>query len=147
MAGTTNAQIGAGVTLSYWDTAVSPDAFTALGQIRSISGVGVGKPEVDSTTLESAAVERISGLPDGKQVSIVFTSGASNGNLDLIRGWVNGTTNIDLKLAIPAPATETLYFTLVPLDYDLGSIEPSGLIEMTLMGRITGTVSATSSHP
>jgi hypothetical protein len=146
MADSTNAQIGATVDLYYWDTSVSPDAYTALGQIRSISGIGVDKPEVDSTTLDSTAVERIGGLPDGKQASIVFTSGVSNGNLDKIRGWVAGTSEVDLKLVIGAPATETLYFSIIPLGYDLGTIQPNNLIEVTLTGRITGDIVATDPH-
>jgi hypothetical protein len=148
MATSTNAQIGAGVVLSYWDTvASSPAAFAVLGKIRSIAGIGVNKPEVDSTTLDSTAVERIGGLPDGKQVTIVLTTGATNTTMDLIEGWVNGTTAIDFKLAIPSPATETRYFSLILLDWDLGTISPSNLVEVTLQGRITGSVSSTNSHP
>jgi len=146
MADVTNAQIGATVDLHYWNTAASPDAYAALGQIRSISGIGVDKPEVDSTTLDSTSMEYISGLANGKQASIVFTTGAANGNLDLIRGWVDGSDNIDYKIVLNAPATETLFFTLTPLGYDLGTIQPNNLIEVTLTGRITGDIVATDPH-
>lgn len=146
MADSTNAQIGVTATLSYWNTAASPDAWAELGQIRQITGIGVTKAEVDSTTLDSDAVEYIGGLASGDQVSITLTSGSANGNLDLITGWVDGTTEIDFKIALAAPATETRYFSLTPLHYDFGTIAPSGLIEPVFSGRITGGISATPSH-
>lgn len=146
MADETNAQIGAGTTLSYWDTDVSPDAYTPLGPIRNIQGVGVDRPEVDSTTLDSTAVERIGGLPDGKEVTITFTTGSSNDILDDIRAFVDAAAALDLKLALAAPASETLYFSIIPLGYDLGTIAPNDLIEVTMRGRITGDISATDPH-
>lgn len=147
MADSTTAQIGATVDLDYWNTAVSPDAWASLGQIRSIAGVGSTKPEVDSTTLDSTAVERISGLPDGDSVTIVFTTGATNTNVDRIIGWQQGTAEIDFKLTLGSPATEVLYFSLIPLHFDFGTIQPSNLVEVTFTGRITGDISATPSHP
>ena len=148
MADSTTAQIGATVDLAYWDTVVaSPPAWADLGQIRSIAGVGVTKPEVDSTTLDSTSVERISGLSDGDQVTIVFTTGATNTNIDRIKGWVDGTSEVDYKLTINSPATETLYFSIIPLHYDFGTIQPSNLVEISFQGRVTGGISATPSHP
>lgn len=147
MANYLTAQIGATVDLAYWNTAVSPDAWADLGQIRSIAGVGVTSQEVDSTTLDSTAVERIAGLDDGDSVTIVFTTGATNTNLDRVVGWKTTGTAIDFKLTLGSPATEVLYFSITPLHYDLGSMQPNNLIEITFSGRITGTVSATPSHP
>lgn len=146
MADSTTAQIGATVDLAFWDTSQSPDAYTDLGQVRSIAGVGSTKPEVDSTTLDSTAVERISGLPDGDSVTIVFTTGATNTNLDRIRGWQSGSSEVDYKLTLGAPATEILYFSLIPLHFDLGTIQPSNLVEVTFQGRITGSISSTDPH-
>lgn len=147
MADSTTAQIGATVDLAFWDTSLSPDAWTDLGQIRSINGVGVTKSEVDSTTLDSTAVERIGGLPDGDQVTIVFTTGAANTHVDQIIAWVDGTSEVDYKITLGTPATEVLYWSLIPLHYDLGTIQPSNLVEISLQGRITGGISATPSHP
>lgn len=147
MADSTTAQIGATVDLAYWNTALSPDAWSDLGQIRSINGVGVTKPEIDSTTLDSTAVQYIGGLQDGDNCTVVFTTGAANTNIDRIKGWVDGTTGIDFRITINAPATETLYFSITPLHYDFGNIQPNNLLEMSFSGRISGGISATPSHP
>lgn len=144
-AGSSQAQIGAGVSLSYWNTAASPDAWALLGNVRSIQGVGTKKPEVDSTTLDSTAVERIGGLPDGQEVSITVTTTATA--MTLFEGWIAGTSNIDLKLIFPTPATSTRYFTIAPLGFDHGTIQPSGLCEIVVTGRISGAISSTPSHP
>lgn len=139
MADSTLAQIGAGVTLHY--AVGSPIVWTPLGPVRSVAGVGSARSEVDSTTLDSLAVERIGGLPDGKQTTIVFAAATSN--MDLIEGFVTAGTPIRLRIVAPAPLSETRYFNFVPLDWDLGSITPNGLVEITLMGRITGAISVT----
>lgn len=140
MANSNFAQTGTQVTLHY--AVGSPIVWTTLGKIRSIAGVGMGRPEVDSTTLDSTAVERIGGLPDGKTVTIVFTTATDSH--DLIESLVTTGTAIQLRLVFPAPVTETRYFYITPLDYDRGSITPDGLMETTMMGRITGSISATA---
>lgn len=146
MADSTTAQIGATVDLAYWNTALSPDAYSDLGQIRSINGVGVTKPEVDSTTLDSTAMEYIGGLENGDTCTIVFTTGAANTNIDRIRGWLTAAVEVDFRLTANSPATEVLYFSVTPLHFDLGNIQPNNLLELTFSGRITGGISATDPH-
>lgn len=143
MADRNNAQIGAGVQLLYWDEVTSPNVYSALGKVRSINGIGVSRPEVGSTTLESTAEERIAGLPDGKQVTIVLTTtGPAIELVELFRDL----DVVDLKLVIPAPATKTRYFSIVPLDDDLGTITANALQEITIQGRITGAIASTDPH-
>lgn len=141
MANNTNSQIGSQVALAYGNGA-SPQVYTSLGPVRSIAGIGLTRPEVDSTTLDSTAVERIGGLQDGKQVTIVFT--AANANAQLIKGFVDAGTAIRLRVTFPSPLNESRYFNIIPLDYDHGTITASGLLELTLMGRITGAISASA---
>jgi len=140
MADDTKAQIGQYTELAYSDDA-SPPQFTDLGAIRSIAGVGVARSEVDSTTLDSDAVERIGGMKDGKQITIVFTTRSVV--MELLEDWLAAADAKRLRLTFPAPTSEVRYFDFVPLDYDLGTITPNGLQETTLMGRITGDISDT----
>lgn len=144
MADETNAQTGSGVTLAYWGG--SPPAWQDLGPIRNAQGIGVTRSEIEANTLDSQAFDYISGLRQGKQVTITFTTSADNH--DLIEGFVNDGDNLDLRVVAPAPLSKTRYFTIKPLDYDEGTIAPNTLLEMTLMGRMTGGVpTATPSHP
>lgn len=140
MSDSANAQIGAGVSLGYADDLESPIEYTPLANIRSIQGVGSMKPEVESTTLDSLAVERIKGLADGKEVTIVLTT--TSAGKTLIEGWYASVDPIHLRLSWPAPSSITRYFDLTVLDIDDGTITPSGLCEQTVKGRITGPITS-----
>src|SRR5262245_45033365 len=65
-----NAQIGSRTTLSYWNILATPDVWTAIPNITTMGPLGATKPEVDSTDLDSLAVERIGGLKDGDEFPI-----------------------------------------------------------------------------
>lgn len=145
MADATLAQIGSETTLSYWNLAASPDAWVDLGPIRTISGVGVERPEVESTTLDSTSVERIGGLRDGKEMTITFT--AATTSMLLIISFVDDGDPLDLKLTFPAPLSDSLYLTITPLSYEFSEIGPSDLIEIELGGRITGDITDIATHP
>lgn len=146
MADTTNAQIGSQVTFAIWDTVISsPPAWVDVGKVRSINGYGEDLPEVDSTTLDSTAVERIPGLPDGTEMTIVYTMTAST--LALLEAVDAAKVNFDARMVFPAPASTTRYFGLTPRGFDMGSITPSGLIEITQKGRRTGAATTVNPHP
>lgn len=144
MATSANAQIGSGVTLTFYDTALSPAVYTTLGKVRNIGGYGQELPEVDSTTLDSQAVERIAGLRDGREVSIVLTfTAATQAKIESLCG---SETPKDFKLVFPSPGALTRYFTLTPRGYEIPTIVASGLLETTFTGRISGAISATDPH-
>lgn len=145
MATSANAQIGSQTTLSFWDTSLSPDAWVDYANIRSFGEVGADKPEVDSTDLESAGVERIGGLTDGKEISI--TAVCNTASLAQLEAQYNAAATLDYKMTFPAPMSTSRYFSFFPLGISFGTITPSGLVELTLRGRISGDISVTPSHP
>jgi hypothetical protein len=135
-ADSTEAQIGAGVAVAYWDVTQSPDAYTTIGNIRTVAGIGAMNPEVDSTTLDSPGVERIGGLSDGKEVTIVMVNNAAN--LLLVEAWIAAKAVLDVRVTKPAPSSNVRYFSVLSLDYDEGTISPQGLLEINFKTRITG---------
>src|SRR5262245_2395380 len=144
MATSANAQIGSLTTLSFWDTDLTPDAWVAIANIRQFGEVGADKPEVDSTDLDSTGVERIGGLTDGKEISIVCVGNSTT--LAQFEEFYNEGSTLDLKATFPTPLSTSRYFSLTPLGFSLGTITPSGLIEVTLRGRISGSISSVASH-
>ena len=98
MADTTEATIGAGTELAFYDTEASPVDYTVVDSVRSITGPSQSKSEVDSTTLDSTAIERVSGLPDGEQITIVLADNAEN--KALIARWF-GMASIDFRETYP----------------------------------------------
>lgn len=140
MANATKAQIGSQITVDY--AVGSPITWTSINPIRSVSGLGLKRGETDSTTLDSLAVERIGALPDGQEFTLVCTTAASN--IDQLEDFVISGAPIQLRVTFPSPLTKVRYFYIVPLGFDHGTLTPSGLVEITINGRITGAVSRTA---
>jgi hypothetical protein len=146
MADTTEATIGAGTELAFWDTEASPDAYTVVDSVRSITGPSQSKSEVDSTTLDSTAIERISGLSDGEQITIVLADNAAS--KALCARWF-AAASIDFRETYPEDIFSPVqidYYTVVPLKNDGGTTTPNNLKERTFTGRITGSVTGTDPH-
>lgn len=140
-----NAQIGSQTEFSFWNSlTLSPPAYDSLGFIRSISGYGVDLPEVDSTTLDSEEGEFIPGLPMGKELSIVLT--VNSATLTKLEAIHAAKANIDCKLEIADPTSETRYFAVTPRGYELGNIVAPDLMEVTFSARRTGGASETDPH-
>ena len=142
MADSTNAQRGSNTDVYLW--VGSPPAWTLLPNVRHFGELGADSPEVDSTDLRSTARQRIPGLPDGKEMSFV---GVGNVTMDpLMRGVYDTGVNVDVKVDFPTPFALNFYFPFTPLGWSLGDINPDGLVEETLRGRIAGAITNVVSH-
>lgn len=144
MADSTNAQIGSQTKVYFWDTSLSPDGYTQIPNVRQFGPTGATKPEVDSTDLDSTGVERIGGLQDGDEFPITCVANAITSAM--LKGFFDDGLNLDLKVIYPAPLSLTEYFSFTPLHFEKGTITPSGLVECTLQGRISGDISDTDPH-
>lgn len=146
MADSTNAQIGSKSTLAYWNTALSPDAWSLIPNITVMGAIGASKPEVIATDLDSDQVDRISGLRDGDEFT--FTCVDNVTTIAIIEGFFNASppVNVDFRVTRPAPASRTRYFTVAPLGISEGETTPDGLQTLMFRGRITRNSSATPSH-
>src|SRR5215510_7764692 len=96
----TNAQIGSKTTLSFDGT--------ELAEYKSIDGVGLKRPEVDVTHLQSDAVERIGGLPDGETVNIMFNLIADN--FAPVKAFVDAGDLVNIAIGFPAPLSTNVTF-------------------------------------
>lgn len=145
MATSSTSQIGSLAQVHFWNTALSPDAWTKFGQLKSIGEIGSDRPEVPVTDLDSLAVERIGGIPDGLQCTLDLY--ANTTTLGQVETLYNANVNFDIKVVFPAPLSATRYFTLTPLGFRLGpTVEPDAPLMATLTGRISSAISSTPSH-
>lgn len=146
MADSSNAQIGSKATLAYWNTALSPDAWSLIPNITTMGAIGASKAEVDATDLDSNQVDRISGLQDGDEFT--FTCVENVSTIAIIEGFffASPPVNIDFRVQRPAPLSTSRYFTVAALGYGEGETTPSGLQTIMFRGRITRNASATPSH-
>ena len=130
-----------GCTLSRFDTTVSPNAVTAIGQVVSIGGPSGTTGEIDVTSLSSTAKEFIPSLPDWGSVDceIIFDQ-ATTANLhqelwDDFSAQTSGTYKITLT---DSPQT-TFIFTAYPSQFAL-NIAVDDKVGASVSLRITGAV-------
>lgn len=140
MADSTKAQIGSKTVLSYWN-AGTPPAYVPIANVAQFGEVGADKPEVDSTDLDSSGVERIGGLTDGKEITI--TCQANTITVPLIKQLYDDAQTITLKVQFPTPLAMTYFFGFIPLGFSLGTITPSGIVQVAMRGRISGDITET----
>jgi hypothetical protein len=133
----TNAQIGSKTVVSYFNTGTS--AYEEFAECDSIDGIGLKRPEVDVTHLESDAVERIGGLPDGETVTLMFNMVAEN--FLIVKGLVDAGDLVQMKIDFPAPLEDSIFFDIIPLEYKIQKVDPKGALKLSLGGRITGDIS------
>jgi hypothetical protein len=130
--------------LYWWNTAASPPAYQEIDETFEIQGLRTQRQEVPRTPISSTAVRRMAGLTDGETVTINLNR--TTVNSALIRTW-DASAGVDYMLvASPALDSEALYFRLVPLGKDYGTIKAENPAEAIFQGRIDGDIETTDPH-
>ena len=134
-----------GLTVSRQNTTVSPVAYQALEEVRSLSGFGKTNPLIDATSMDSTSMEYIAGLADGNEITIecLRVHTASNKQDDLITDIDNGTTsNFQIVLtdnSVSPILTKTYTFAGVCLSWSVTpSYSDANMISFTV--KITGDI-------
>ena len=133
-----------GLTFSRGDGA-SPEVFTAVEELGSLSNVGQTNPLIDMTSHDSTAREYIAGLPDGQEITVeckrVHT--ASNVQSSLVTDVINKVTrNFRVALVDSRSSpnlTVTYDFAAVCLSWSVApSFDEGNMISFTL--KISGAI-------
>lgn len=88
----------------------SPSTFTAVGNITDISGPNGSLPTEDASNLDSAAVERIAGLPDEGEVTFEINYDPDNANHTVLRNARRAGTRLEFKITFADATPTTLLF-------------------------------------
>ena len=129
-----------GTTFKLGDGA-SPEVFTAIEEIISISGLGKTNPLIDATSLDSTAKEYIAGLSDGAEITLecnkVNTSSSQQANF---KTAVNNGTNKNIQVVMTDGTTpETYSFAVIPLSWmNNPQVEDRNTVTFTM--KITGAI-------
>jgi hypothetical protein len=133
---------GIGTTFGVGDAA-SPEVFTTIAEILTISGPNISAEEIEVTNLDSPNdfKEYISGLKDG-------------GTIDLEVNWIKGTQQVALRDAIaagtkdnyeltfPTSPVTTAVFLGLPLSMGF-SADPASQVTASISIRIDGVINWT----
>jgi hypothetical protein len=132
------AQIGYGTLLKIGNDA-SPQVFTTIAEVKSISGFGFTANEVDVTHMESPGgyTERIAGMKDGDTLTVLLNMTRSQ-SLSLKARWEAGLV-IDFELNFPGTLPDH-DFSAAPLGWHLLGITPASVLEVEVTMRISGSI-------
>ena len=130
-----------GCTLSRFDTTVSPNAFTAIGQVVSIGGPSGTTGEIDVTSLSSTAKEFIPSLPDWGSVDceIIFDQASAANKHQELWDDFSAQTSGSYKITLTDSPQTTFTFTAYPSQFAL-SIAVDDKVGASVSLRITGSV-------
>jgi hypothetical protein len=100
---TTQAVIGYGAAYAIYDTSVSPDAYTTLGEVTNIDLGSDDVDQIDATHMSSPNRRReyIPGLIDGGEMTVEMNFVPSSATDVLIRGHMEAGTVANHRVRFP----------------------------------------------
>lgn len=121
----------------------SPATYTTIKEMRVVTNFGVDRPEEEVTHFESPddSIERIPGLKDGKQFTL--EGNLTEDNREMIEEIVNSGTVHEFKQIIPAPLSQTRYFSAAATGYTEGPYTPQSPNAIQIQMRMNRPPSAT----
>lgn len=138
MANETQAQIGYGTLLQLGNDA-SPQVFTTIAEVKSINGFGFSADELEATHMLSPGgyKEFVAGMKMGDTATIVMNCIREN----VIQTKVVWDAGLVRDFQLNLPSTLPDYdFSMVPLAWHLLNVQPNGILEVEVQGRITGAI-------
>lgn len=139
----TSAQKSQGATIGKGDGA-SPEVFTTVANINSISGPNLEANDIDVTDLESAAREYLSGIEDSGTIELEGFYDQTNAQHQQMRDNVGSNTagNYKITLSQGSP-NETIDFSARVMSFSIGhSVDEAVTVSMSL--KIDGAVTWSS---
>lgn len=119
----------------------SPEVYTTIEEVKSLSGFGKVNPLIDATSFSSTAKEYIAGLADGQEVTIeCLRVHASPSQQDALIADVNAGTNRLFQLVLTNGTTAITYtFTGTCLSWVISpSFDDANMISYTV--KISGDI-------
>ena len=134
-----------GVTINRSD--LSPESYTAIPEVNSLSGLGRTNPLVDVSSFDSTGREYIAGLADGTEITMECNFLPGNAVQDAIIADVEAGNNFLFQVVATNPvdsAVDTFAMTVTALGWELQpSFDEKNTVVFTF--KISGSITITSS--
>lgn len=119
----------------------SPETFILVPEVTGTLEPGEESPEVDVTSFDSTATERIADLPDGKMMDFEMNY-KGHAQQDALIADVKAQINRNYRIYNPT-FSKTFSFVLAPLAWSY-KFQPKGAaVKVSFKGRISGSVPIT----
>lgn len=129
-----------GATIALSDGA-SPEVYTAVANINTISLSGVVAGEIEVTDLSSTAKEFLQGLEDPGSVTINGFYDYSNTQQSTMRDAVGGSTSSNYRITLSD--SHTIDFAALVSSFQM-NVAVDGAVEMVMELKITGAITWSS---
>lgn len=133
----TSAVLGLGTLLQVGDAA-SPEVFTTIAEVLTISGPQLTSEDVEVTNMDSTAKEYISGIADGGSINFELNWIAQTQQTTL-RNDVEAGTARNYKVVFPTSPNTTADFNGRCTEFSM-TAEPNSQIRATANVKISGSV-------
>jgi hypothetical protein len=121
----------------------SPEVFTEVPDVVSVSGPDGSSSEIDVTALDSIAKLFLVGLPDSGSIQLEMIWGGEPSpqtNQNLLRAaWTSQALQMGQVRLSDSPQTK-YQFSFYVMGWSLSGLEPDGAAKATVTCRITGAV-------
>lgn len=131
-------------TRGNWSFAVgddaSPQVYTALPEVLSVSGIGRTNPLLDVTSFDSTGREYIAGLADGSEVQIECNYIGDNTQITGLMTSVDNGSTVQFKATYSGVSPQkTFTFDAVALSFEIvPSFDDKNMIRFSL--KISGSI-------
>lgn len=136
----TSAISGVGAEFRLGDAA-SPEVYTKVAEVLSISGPELSAEQIEATSLDSTGgyKEFISGLLDGGTVSIEFNFVSGNSNQEALRTRVSTSNQsaLNYRIALPDSPETTVTFSGIVESYSM-NVEAGSAVTVSVGVKISG---------
>jgi hypothetical protein len=133
----TAAVLGLGTALQVSDGA-SPEVYTTIAEVLSLSGPELTAEDIEVTNLDSTAKEYISGVPDGGSASFEL-NWISSAQQETLRDDVEAGTARNYKIVFSTSPNTTASFNARCTEFSMTS-DPNTQIRASATLKISGSV-------
>ena len=119
----------------------SPQVYTTIAEVLSVSEIGSTNPEINVTNLDSTAQEYIPGLADGTTVEFEMNWVAGNASQQALRTAVANGSTINLRMVWTQVSPNTIaQFDIAALNFSMGETSAEQQVTARFSGRISGSI-------
>ncbi len=129
---------GAGTVLSRGDAA-SPEVFTAIADVISISGPAITKDEIEVTALDSSAKEFIGALDDPGELTLELNWNPQDSEHVNLRADAEGNTVRNYRVVWSDVSNTTVDITGEVMEFSLNT-EPNDAVKGSVRIKVSGAL-------
>ena len=129
---------GSGTKFARGDAA-SPEVFSDVSDVVSVAGPGITKGEIDTTNLDSLAMESISALDNPGEIALELNWNPQDAQQVLLRSDAEGNTQGNYKVTWSDVSSTVATFKAEVMEFTINT-EANDAVKASVRVKITGAI-------